>query len=116
MAKMYILVNSDLNMSPGKIASQVAHITQLITDEIVRSGYESRKVPDSYFKYMKWCKCPTKIILKANTSQLKELIRTHRARYIIDDGITEVPKDSLTVIGFYPDGIDNDILKNFKKL
>jgi len=38
---MYIFVNSDLNMTKGKTCSQVAHITQLIVEEVMRQGYET---------------------------------------------------------------------------
>ncbi len=38
---MYILVNNDLGMKKGKIASQVGHVVQNITEDIIRMGYEN---------------------------------------------------------------------------
>ena len=32
---MYIFVNKDLDMTKGKTCSQVAHVTQLIVEEII---------------------------------------------------------------------------------
>jgi peptidyl-tRNA hydrolase len=43
---MYLIVNKDLRMKAGKVASQVGHVVHLITDEIVRSMYEQQPVPD----------------------------------------------------------------------
>jgi len=101
---MYILVNSDLNMGKGKLASQVGHVVGEITEEIIRKSYESGKgIPDCYLRYAKWKKTGTcKIILKASEEQIKSLIREPESVYIIDAGRTQIAPDSLTVIGFYP--------------
>jgi peptidyl-tRNA hydrolase len=117
---MYIFVNTDLKMSAGKIASQVGHVVQLITEEIIRKGYEINPTPKCYFDYVKWKKifgC-AKIILKANTLQLKELIERDNSRFIIDEGRTQVDPNSLTVVGFYPSSTNdmNKITKEYKLL
>jgi PTH2 family peptidyl-tRNA hydrolase len=113
---MYIFVNSDLKMTKGKIASQVGHVVQLITEEIIRQGYESTPTPESYFIYMKWKQNCTKIIKKANSRQLQLLIAMKEARYIIDDGQTQVPPNSLTVVGFYPSAELHEVFQNYKLL
>lgn len=101
--KQYFFVNADLKMTPGKVASQVAHVSQFITEEIIRSGYEKRPPPESYFTYMIWKKNCIKIILSATKEQLLELQKLPESRSVIDNGQTEVPDNSLTVVGFFPE-------------
>lgn len=113
---MYIFVNKDLDMTKGKICSQVAHVTQLIVEEIIREGYEAYPPSESYIIYMKWKQQCTKIILKASEEELKELLKLKGARYIIDNGQTQVKPNSLTAIGFYPSSEMEGVVKNFKLL
>lgn len=100
--KMYIVVNADLKMSPGKIASQVGHIVQRLTEDLVSSGYEDIKPSDNYIKYCKWKTNCTKVILQASNKKMMKLKELPNCVSFIDDGLTEIPKNSLTVIGFYP--------------
>ena len=51
---MYLFVNEDLKMGKGKIASQVGHCVQHMVEEILRSYYENKKIPDCYERYMRW--------------------------------------------------------------
>lgn len=116
---MYIVVNNDLKMSSGKTASQVGHAVQLITEEIMRIGYESTNMEEKkhYMTYMKWRQHCTKIVLKASNDELNNLLKIDIARPIIDDGQTQVAPNSLTVVGFYPSStIGNEYLKDFKLL
>lgn len=94
---MYFIVNSDLHMKHGKTTSQVAHVAQIITEEIIRAGYDVSPLPNFYIRYMKWKQNPTKIILKAPESELNKLLSKYtESRYMIDD------PNILTAIGFYP--------------
>src|SRR5271156_3759225 len=68
---MYLFVNMDLKMDKGKMCSQVGHVVGIITEEIIRSGYESASVPETYVSYMKWRQFCKKIVLKASEEQLK---------------------------------------------
>jgi len=113
---MYIFVNSDLKMTKGKVASQVAHVVQLITEEIIRDGYENHPPSESYMTYMKWRTNPVKIIKKANTIELIDLARIKQARQIIDDGQTQVKPNSLTVVGFFPSSKMTEFVKEYKLL
>ena len=100
---MYIFVNSDLQMTKGKTCSQVAHVTQQITEEIVRIGYEIYPTPGAYFTYMKWKFNCVKIILKATEKELTELLKRQDARPFYDSGqTTQVESGSLTVVGLIP--------------
>ena len=50
---MYVFVNSDLKLRKGRVAAQVGHIVQIITEEIVRNSYEQYPPPIHCFTYMK---------------------------------------------------------------
>lgn len=78
----YYIINDDLKMSKGKIAAQVSHVAMLLAD---RHGVLGRA-----------------IILKGSQSLLENLIRGYpdEVEYIFDAGLTEVPKGSLTCVGF----------------
>lgn len=96
-ACMYILMNPNLKMSPGKLAAQSAHaaveafrLTGLYcNDEIIRAWYSG-----GHYK---------KIVLAADDLQLALMYLTERgirAIPIIDEGRTEFSADlTLTAIG-----------------
>ena len=114
---MYILVNDDLKMGKGKIASQVGHVVGLITEEIIRKSYESDKVQECYLRYVQWKNTGhAKIILKANQEQITSFIGHSESMYILDAGRTQIAPNSLTVLGFYPSATLREQLKNFKLL
>lgn len=98
---MYILINNDLNMSKGKIASQVAHSACNIVHYLTKNS-------NNIFE--KWMKnSSTKIVLKSNKKDMNELIQIYRNRnsdiwcdYILDEGRTQIDNGSLTSIAFCP--------------
>jgi len=113
---MYIFVNNDLKMSGGKIASQVGHAVQAITEEIIRMGYERMPPPVQYFTYMKWKHNCAKIVLRGTNEQLLELAKHPEARHIIDEGqTTQVASGSLTAVGFFP-STDRSIAEGYRLL
>jgi len=54
--RMYILVNKNLAMGKGKIASQTAHAVQLIVHRIITNMIRSPSVETTsdYLKYIEW--------------------------------------------------------------
>jgi peptidyl-tRNA hydrolase len=113
---MYIFINNELGMNKGKIASQAAHVTGIIVDEILRSSFNNptKESLEDYNFYDKWMKNDMykKIVLRASKEQLLELIKTEKkCRYVIDAGLTQIPPNSLTVVGFFP---RNDLREKFK--
>ena len=112
--KMYIFINSDLNMSPGKQASQVAHITHRIVEELVRNGYEQFPTTTEYMTFMKWNKNCTKIVLKATTEQLLELLQLPNSRGFYDN--YHMMQNCLTAIGFFPSSDMDDFVSKYKLL
>ena len=110
---MYIFANGDLRMNTGKTAAQVGHIVGIIIEEIVRIGYEVNPPPKQYFDFCKWKRQCTKVILKATTEQLQELMKMDNARPFYDSG-DRLPDNSLTVVGFFPGTDLTEIVKNYK--
>lgn len=114
---MYIFVNADLKMTTGKLASQVGHIVHVIVAECERESYESYPPTAKCIAYQKWNECCTKIVLKATEAELKQLLQREDARAFYDSGrTTQVPSDSLTVVGLLPGKPQNDLLDKYKLL
>jgi len=87
----YFIVNSEVQMSPGKLSVQVAHVATKIA-----IGY-----PDSNVFYSWYYKDQKKIILKGKEKDLLKLI-DQGFEYIRDNGLTEIPNGTLTVVGLPP--------------
>lgn len=113
---MYILVNNDLKMDKGKIAAQVGHVIEKITEEIFTNRFLTALTLEAQQDYQhreNWkLYGRTKIVLKASQNELIELIDTEKCRYILDAGRTQVAPNSLTVVGFYP---RNDLSEKMSK-
>lgn len=86
----YIVVNKDLNMSPGKAMAQVAHAVSLASNE------------EDLFNY-KRAKQRTVIVLEGTSDRITYLAqyledRNVRSDYVIDEGVNEIPPMSLTAL------------------
>jgi PTH2 family peptidyl-tRNA hydrolase len=114
---MYIIVCNDIQMGKGKIASQVGHIVQEITEDIMIKKYESKKKLGICIDYDTWKKdgCK-KIVLKASHAELMKMLTLDSVHYIVDAGKTQVEPGSLTVVGFPPMRTLGDYMKQFKLL
>ncbi len=112
---MYIVVNDDLKMGKGKIASQVGHCVQHMVENIIRSYYESKKL-DAYHRYMKWKNGAKKIVLKASKDELIKLCLHMESNPIYDAGKTQIESGSLTVVGFYPSCTNSNLFSQYKLL
>jgi peptidyl-tRNA hydrolase len=114
--KMFIFVNTDLKMKPGKIAGQVGHVVQAITEEIIRDKYEvsinnSAFIPkirarciNRYNDYMNWSNSgASKIILQASKKEMLDIMSHENiTKHIFDAGKTQIESNSFTVIAFIP--------------
>jgi len=90
----YYIINQDLNMSAGKIATQVAHIATNIATTMLLNNPENSE----YIKYLNWwAKDQKKIILKAHQNKLEKLEEEFYS--IRDLGLTEIEENSLTCVG-----------------
>lgn len=92
---MYIFANKEANMSPGKLAAQVAHAACL-----AQRGSKKELVDDWYeFGFY------TKVILEARDAEHIRTIekylksRSMKTFMVIDEGYTELPKHTITALG-----------------
>lgn len=98
MSRIYLIVNSDLQMSIGKIASQTAHGMQYIMEYYLKHD-------DKYKEYCDYkTHGSTKIILKASEKKLLELYNKYSnlSFLVMDAGKTEIQSGSITVLAFLP--------------
>ena len=86
--KLYFIINQELNMSAGKIATQVSHCTT----QFVLENHHTQEFKDWYNNG----KTQTKIVLGGSQRLLEEL----ESHYISirDNGLTEIDKGSLTCV------------------
>jgi PTH2 family peptidyl-tRNA hydrolase len=90
----YIIVNKDLNMSAGKIATQVGHVCTICAYE---EWFCNASDTDEFQKFNEWFfGDQKKIILGASQSVLEKLeLQFYGIR---DKGYTEIPENSLTAV------------------
>ena len=105
---MYILVNKSLNLTPGKVASQVGHAVQKLIKSMKNQKYKSFLANGS-----------PKIILSVPSEEkfieILDQTKKYEKVYIIDEGLTQCSKNSVTVVGY--DVInENNIPLVFKSL
>ncbi|KAG0437884.1 putative peptidyl-tRNA hydrolase 2 [Dictyocoela muelleri] len=94
---LYLLINTDLGMSKGKIISQIAHA--------IGSVYENTD-PDLIKAWLS--SGSKKVVLKSNQDFMNELVykckRSGIIAYpVIDAGRTQIPSGSLTVLAIGPE-------------
>lgn len=87
----YFIVNKEVQMSEGKTAAQVAHVATIIAVECSHStNFVNWYVGDQ-----------KKVILQGKEKDLLKLIE--KGFYFIrDNGLTEIPTDTLTCVGLPP--------------
>ncbi|UII54346.1 peptidyl-tRNA hydrolase [Cytobacillus spongiae] len=91
MLVQYFIVNSDLKMSTGKVAAQVAHAATVSALTYMKE-----------LTFKEWLEMgQTKIVLKAKEANLIKL-KEAGFIYILDAGKTEIPSGSLTVVALPP--------------
>lgn len=120
MKVMYIVVNKDLNMSPGKLAAQVGHGVEKIcgyykyTWDICESlGNGDTNFIDAFLEWQIEGQS-TKIVLGADTKTFNKLKSKVSGFVITDAGRIELSPNTETVICFLPMEKDSD--KDIKRL
>lgn len=107
---VYIFINTSLKMNNGKIASQVSHLSRTMTLAIFQQDADS----DVTKRYNDWVATGSEIIiLKASELEIRKLASHSDSCAIVDEGLTQVEPDSLTVLGFFPSVLKPEF-KSFK--
>jgi PTH2 family peptidyl-tRNA hydrolase len=108
--KVYIIVNTDLKMSVGKIAGQVGHAVS----KLIRACGNSKRMKEWFTNN------EPKIVLKANEKTLNSLKNELKTKVyeIYDCGLTQIKENSLTVAITEPFTEEEipDIIKKLKLL
>ena len=107
---MYIVVNSDLKLSVGKICSQVGHAVEgvVINCRGNKKRWQAYKNSGS-----------AKIVLKADQQSFDEILASSCKKFIVTDaGKTECLEGTITAIGFAPmfDSEIPEIIRSLKLL
>jgi PTH2 family peptidyl-tRNA hydrolase len=114
---MYIIVNNDLKMKEGKIASQVGHAVEMITEKLMNFIYESTQSKEFTINYMKYSKSGRKkIVLKGTQEQMEQFMKDDDCMHVVDAGRTQVAPNSLTAIAFIPSNKNKKRFECFKLL
>jgi peptidyl-tRNA hydrolase len=113
--KMYFFINPSLKMKEGKVASQVAHITEKMITEIIINGYEVYPPSNLYMTYQQYLReSRIKIVLKSTFEEFQKLMTHPEARLFMDTGkSTQGTSGHITVIGFFP-GANIDNIMSYK--
>ena len=111
---MYIIINKDLKMSPGKTAAQASHSVTTYLVNVMNSdnAFEKNRLFEWYSD------CQKKIVLGAHQNVMEILEKDDRCYAIHDKGLTEIPTGSLTAIclGIHTKDEVKDITKRLQLL
>ncbi|KAF0852295.1 peptidyl-tRNA hydrolase AgPth2_2 [Andalucia godoyi] len=115
---LYILVNGDIELSKGKIANQVSHLTMQIAEEMFTRQYEVFPPAEIDVKFATWIKNQVTIVLRSSADQLIEWAASHpHARSYFESDIgRRIPEGTLTALAFLPGSISKRELHNYKLL
>lgn len=111
---MYIVINQDLNMSPGKIGAHTAHATlDYLIEKYDGLDDEYGSWPDFIDNFKEFG--DTIIVLKAHE---KDLLKWEEQGYIAvrDRGLTEVAPNSITAVNLGIYDKDKSIPKWIQRL
>lgn len=95
----YYIVNKELDMSIGKVAAQVAHVATISTEDLCNPNGRFLEYAHEFNEW--FTGDMKKIVLKGKQKDLEKLI-DQGFYYIKDNGLTEIPAGSLTVVGLPP--------------
>ena len=109
--RLIIIINSDLNMTPGLMAAQVSHVSELVGYNAARAmsdlsvGLEDTGLDILEYEY--WRLNPTTIIKRAPLAALIRFIQEFGEKKINFELFRDtvpgiIPDNSLTCIAIYP--------------
>lgn len=105
---MYIVVNTTVKMTKGKIAAQVGHAVASVVETMLHDD------PLRYSLYKR--DGQPKIVLGAKEELLHTIAQMRSAHPIYDAGKTGVVAGTLTAVAFEPTDSNNSFFKSLKLL
>jgi PTH2 family peptidyl-tRNA hydrolase len=104
---MYLIVRESLAMSPGKMAAQVGHAVQFLMKEYSELGDGMSFMPKErearYIAWSAWFDADyRKVVLRADDKEFEKVAALDGAVVVVDNGHTQVPEGSRTVVGLPP--------------
>lgn len=106
--KQVIIVRADLKLRRGKEAAQVAHAAEAWLRKWLKSWLNcTNSAPtDEQMDYLlgNYCKVVVKATSERELLRLEEAAKSHglTAHLIVDDGLTEIPKGTVTALAIGP--------------
>lgn len=104
---MYLIARTDLGMSSGKLAAQVGHGVQLA----MRKAEQNNPFDDDASALQRWeANDYPKIVLGGDKRDFERMLKLagesqavgSRLVRVVDNGRTEIPEGSITVLAFVP--------------
>jgi PTH2 family peptidyl-tRNA hydrolase len=104
---MYLVVRESLGMSPGKIGAQIGHAVQIFMMEYFPNKHRSltEREYELHLLTREWlAREYGKIVLTASDSEFEKVKLENPNEFfsVIDNGHTEVPPGSETMLCFWP--------------
>ncbi len=115
-SRAVVLVNSDLKMSPGLMAAQVAHVILKMSKDIEADCMLPAFPTQRFLEYQTWLERDVIVVKKASESELRGLAKElHVRAYCIyeDTGALLGPTARLTCMVCYPGMVDLERVKRF---
>jgi peptidyl-tRNA hydrolase len=89
------IIDESLSMSKGKVAAQVSHVAMMLADLYPQTLGRA-------------------IVLRADHETFTSFLKYNGVVYIRDAGLTEVPKDTITCIGFWQSPFMHEMTKSLR--
>jgi peptidyl-tRNA hydrolase len=115
-SRAIVLVNSDLKMSPGLMAAQVAHVILKMSKDIEADCMLPAFPTQRFLEYQTWLERDVIVVKKATESELRGLAKELPVgTYCMfeDTGTLIGPTARLTCMVCYPGMVDSERVKKF---
>lgn len=109
---IYLFINFELKMKPGKIAAQVSHAINKLHRNVKR---QPTAVQTLFHDYLNGNSLQVCIAYKASLEDMENVLSDYPGEIVIDAGITQVAPNSKTVMALYP-RVKSDEFSRFKLL
>lgn len=114
---LYIFLNEDIGLSRGEYSAQTSHVTQVLTDHLVRQGYETFPPTLHFLSYSRWKLNPVTVIYRTTTEDLLKLKDLDGACHFVDTfDRTDRKGTFITSVAFVPGTLKDIDLTTYRLL